>query len=189
MFEATTQKLQFADVGKWYYTDYLPKEIGGAVKRAPIEKRSGGLGAIQTAGDDVLTKKTKTKVVLNPERGLLRVTISVGFVTLSVLDEFSESVTPLHTPGIGVTHSAFFSTVMESLDKQQSFRSPDLHGSVQCRCGHSSLTAYPPSTYTTLPSQFSLQLLSSPLSEVPQDLASHQYICHSCTLHLGPLPA
>jgi len=53
MFEATTQKSQFAGFGKWWYTDYLPKAIGGAIEPAPIEKRSGGLEAIQAAGDDV----------------------------------------------------------------------------------------------------------------------------------------
>lgn len=53
MFEATIQKSQFAGFGKWWYTDYLPKAIGGAVEPAPIEKRSGGLEAIQAAGDDV----------------------------------------------------------------------------------------------------------------------------------------
>ncbi|KAK4690416.1 hypothetical protein P7C71_g6368, partial [Lecanoromycetidae sp. Uapishka_2] len=67
MFEATTQKPQYVDFGKWWYTDYLPKAIGGAVEPAPIEKRNGGLAAIQAAGDDVLGKKSNKKIVLNPQ--------------------------------------------------------------------------------------------------------------------------
>lgn len=67
MFEATAQRPQFADFGKWWYTDYLPKAISGGVEPAPIEKRSGGLKAIQAAGEDVLEKKSNRKIFLNPQ--------------------------------------------------------------------------------------------------------------------------
>ena len=64
-YESATQR--FPDFGHWWYSDYLPKAIGGAVEPAPIEKRSGGLAALQAAGDDVVGHKTKNKIVINPQ--------------------------------------------------------------------------------------------------------------------------
>ena len=64
MFEAAGQGPEFR---RWWYTTYLPKAIGGAVEPTPIEKRSGGLKAIQAAGDDVFSGKAKNKIIVNPQ--------------------------------------------------------------------------------------------------------------------------
>ena len=66
-FEAASQKPEHKEYAKWWFEDYLPKAIQGAVEPAPIVKRSGGLGAIQAAGDDVLGKNAKEKIVINPQ--------------------------------------------------------------------------------------------------------------------------
>ena len=64
MFEAAGQGPEFRH---WWYTTYLPEAIGGAVEPTPIEKRSGGLKAIQAAGDDVFSGKAKNKIIVNPQ--------------------------------------------------------------------------------------------------------------------------
>nr|ANM86638.1 putative alcohol dehydrogenase [Cladonia uncialis subsp. uncialis]AUW30841.1 putative alcohol dehydrogenase [Cladonia uncialis subsp. uncialis] len=64
MFEAAGQGPEFRH---WWYTTYLPEAIGGAVEPTPIEKRSGGLKAIQAAGDDVFSGKAKDKIIVNPQ--------------------------------------------------------------------------------------------------------------------------
>ena len=63
-FEAAGQGPEFRH---WWYTTYLPEAIGGAVEPTPIEKRSGGLRAIQAAGDDVFSGKAKNKIIVNPQ--------------------------------------------------------------------------------------------------------------------------
>ena len=64
MFEAAGQGPDFRH---WWYTKYLPEAIGGAVEPTPVEKRSGGLKAIQAAGDDVFSGKAKNKIIINPQ--------------------------------------------------------------------------------------------------------------------------
>lgn len=66
-FEFATQKPEFSEYAQWWYTTYLPKAIAGAVEPTPIEKRSGGLKAIQAAAEDVLSGKAKSKIIMNPQ--------------------------------------------------------------------------------------------------------------------------
>jgi NADPH:quinone reductase-like Zn-dependent oxidoreductase len=66
-FEFATQKPEFSEYAHWWYTTYLPKAIGGAVEPTPIEKRTGGLKAIQAAAEDVLNGKAKNKIVIDPQ--------------------------------------------------------------------------------------------------------------------------
>ena len=65
-FELATQKPEFSEYAQWWYTTYLPKAIAGAVEPTPIEKRGGGLKAIQAAAEDILSGKAKNKIILNP---------------------------------------------------------------------------------------------------------------------------
>ncbi|KAL2046885.1 hypothetical protein N7G274_000903 [Stereocaulon virgatum] len=66
-FEFATQKPEFSEYAHWWYTTYLPRAIGGTVEPTPIEKRSGGLKAIQAAAEDVLNGKAKNKIVIDPQ--------------------------------------------------------------------------------------------------------------------------
>ena len=66
-FEFATQKPEFNEYAQWWYTTYLPEAITGAVEPTPIEKRRGGLKAIQAAAEDVLTGKAKSKIIMNPQ--------------------------------------------------------------------------------------------------------------------------
>ena len=67
-FSQAAQKPQFRDFADWWYRGYLPKVIKeGLVEPTPVEKRAGGLAAIQRAADDVATGAAKKKLVLNPQ--------------------------------------------------------------------------------------------------------------------------
>jgi hypothetical protein len=67
-FAQATQKPQFKDFADWWYQEYLPKVIKeGLVEPTPVEKRTGGLAAIQRASDDVATGVARKKLVLNPQ--------------------------------------------------------------------------------------------------------------------------
>ena len=67
-FAQATQKPQFKDFADWWYGEYLPKVIKeNLVEPTPVEKRTGGLAAIQRAADDVATGVAKKKLVLNPQ--------------------------------------------------------------------------------------------------------------------------
>ena len=58
----------FEKFSKWWYGDYLPKAIRDRrIEPTAFEKRSGGLGAIQKAADEVLGGSLKAKLVLNPQ--------------------------------------------------------------------------------------------------------------------------
>jgi NADPH:quinone reductase-like Zn-dependent oxidoreductase len=69
-FSSTAQKEGpvFENFCKWWNKDYLPEAIKDRkVEPAAFETRSGGLGAIQKAADDVLGGSLKAKLVLNPQ--------------------------------------------------------------------------------------------------------------------------
>lgn len=66
-FEATPQRPEYKDYATWWYKTYLPAAIQGGVEPAATEQRSGGLRAIQAAGEDVLSGRTKKKIILNPQ--------------------------------------------------------------------------------------------------------------------------
>ncbi|KAI9767219.1 MAG: hypothetical protein M1840_005819 [Geoglossum simile] len=67
-FAQATQKPQFKLFAGWWYQEYLPRVIReGLVEPTPVEKRAGGLAAIQRAADDVVTGVARKKLVLNPQ--------------------------------------------------------------------------------------------------------------------------
>lgn len=63
----TTQNPENADFTKWWYDDYLPMALGGAVTPTPLEKRPGGLRGVQEACTDVLEGRSSKKLILNPQ--------------------------------------------------------------------------------------------------------------------------
>ncbi|OJJ65323.1 hypothetical protein ASPSYDRAFT_85295 [Aspergillus sydowii CBS 593.65] len=67
-YSMTTQKPENAEFSKWYY-GYLSSALDGGVTPTPLEKRAGGLAAIQQACGDVLDGKSSKKLVLNPQEG------------------------------------------------------------------------------------------------------------------------
>jgi hypothetical protein len=52
---------------KWWYEDFLPEAIAGAVDPTPVEKRSGGLSGIMDGITDLLKGVSSKKLVLNPQ--------------------------------------------------------------------------------------------------------------------------
>jgi NADPH:quinone reductase-like Zn-dependent oxidoreductase len=69
VFSSTTQRdgPAYEEFRKWWYQEYLGKVIRErSIEPTAFEKRTGGLGAIQKAGDDVLEGRVKSKLVINP---------------------------------------------------------------------------------------------------------------------------
>ncbi|KAI9862470.1 MAG: hypothetical protein M1813_004321 [Trichoglossum hirsutum] len=67
-FAQATQKPQFKGFADWWYLEYLPKVIKeNLVEPTSVEKRVGGLAAIQRAADDVVAGVARKKLVLNPQ--------------------------------------------------------------------------------------------------------------------------
>lgn len=66
-FERLVQLPHLKDYADWWFGDYLPKALNGSVEVSPFVKRKGGLAALQEAGDDVVAKKVKEKLVINPQ--------------------------------------------------------------------------------------------------------------------------
>lgn len=62
----STQKPENADFTNWWYREYLPLALAGAVTPTPLEKRPGGLTAVQDACTDVLEGRSPKKIILNP---------------------------------------------------------------------------------------------------------------------------
>ena len=61
-FTIAAQKDENAEFRKWWYGEYLPEVLDeGLVEAVPIEKRNGGLGALQIASGDVLKGIVKGK--------------------------------------------------------------------------------------------------------------------------------
>ncbi|KAL2056916.1 hypothetical protein ABVK25_002655 [Lepraria finkii] len=61
------EKPEFSENAQWWYTTHLLKAIAGAIEPTPIEKRSGGLKAIQAATEDLLSGNAKSKIIMNPQ--------------------------------------------------------------------------------------------------------------------------
>ena len=67
-YNTLAQKPEQSEFAAWVYGTYLPEAMQGkVVNPTPVEKRSGGLAALQKAGDDVVAGLVKAKVVINPQ--------------------------------------------------------------------------------------------------------------------------
>ncbi|KAK2753491.1 hypothetical protein FQN54_007881 [Arachnomyces sp. PD_36] len=66
-FSLATQKAENAAFTAWWYGDYLPVALSGGVTPTPLEKRSGGLYAVQEACEDVIAGRSPKKLILNPQ--------------------------------------------------------------------------------------------------------------------------
>lgn len=69
-FGNVTQKQgpQFEEFARWWYGDYLGKVItDGSIETTPINKITGGLGALEAAADEMLDGKIKGRPIVNPQ--------------------------------------------------------------------------------------------------------------------------
>lgn len=63
-FSMATQKPENASFTKWWYEDYLPAALAGGVTPTPLEKRPGGLAALDRACQDILENRSSKKLVV-----------------------------------------------------------------------------------------------------------------------------
>lgn len=65
-FSMTTQQPENASFTQWWYDNYLPAALAGGVIPTPLEKRPGGLAALEKGCQDTLEKRSSKKLVVNP---------------------------------------------------------------------------------------------------------------------------
>jgi hypothetical protein len=67
-FSQAGQRAEYSTWRDWWYGEHLPKVLHeGLVEPAKFSKVAGGLAALQQASTEVFEKKTRGKLIVNPQ--------------------------------------------------------------------------------------------------------------------------